>query len=211
MYDLDMFETDASMVELLHSQGRKAVCYISVGSWEDWRPDKDQFASSVLGSKYEGWPGERWLDIRQLDALAPIIQTRFDECKAKGFDGIEPDNIDGYLNDTGFPLTYQDQLTYNIWLSEEAHRRGLSIGLKNDPEQALDLLPYFDWALTESCFSEGWCEQLAPFVADGKAVFSVEYTDTGITLDEFCPLANAMNFNAILKNRELDSYREICP
>ena len=105
MYDLDMFETDTSMVESLHSQGRMAVCYISVGSWEDWRPDKDQFASSVLGSKYEGWPGERWLDIRQLNALAPIIQTRFDECKAKGFDGIEPDNIDGYLNDTGFPLT----------------------------------------------------------------------------------------------------------
>lgn len=31
-----------------------------------------------------------------------------------GFDGLEPDNIDGFLNDTGFPLPYDDQLEYNI-------------------------------------------------------------------------------------------------
>jgi hypothetical protein len=211
MYDLDLFETDAGVVEMLHKQGRRAVCYISVGSWEDWRPDRDQFPGSVIGSTYAGWPGERWLDIRQIDVLAPIMRARFDECKAKGFDGVEPDNIDGYTNDTGFPLTYQDQLAYNIWLAEEAHRRGLSIGLKNDPEQAVDLLPYFDWALTESCFAEGWCELVAPFVAEGKAVFAAEYTDTGMALDKLCPMADAMNFNAMLKHRELDSYREICP
>jgi predicted small lipoprotein YifL len=211
MYDLDLFETDAGMVETLHRQGRRAVCYISVGSWEDWRPDRDQFPESAIGNNYAGWPGEKWLDIRQIDVLAPIMRTRFDECKAKGFDGVEPDNIDGYTNDTGFPLTYQDQLAYNIWLAGEAHCRGLSIGLKNDPEQAIDLLPYFDWALTESCFAEGWCKLVAPFVAEGKAVFAAEYTDTGMTLDELCPMAEALNFNAMLKHRELDSYREICP
>jgi hypothetical protein len=211
MYDLDLFDTEAGLVEMLHSQDRRAICYISVGSWEDWRPDSSRFPESVLGNDYEGWPGERWLDIRNIDALAPILRARFDECQAKGFDGIEPDNIDSYQNDTGFPLTYEDQLTYNIWLAEEAHRRGLSIGLKNDPDQVLDLLPYFDWALTESCFAEGWCEMVAPFVEEGKAVFAAEYTDTGITLEEICPLAEALDINAVLKNRELDSHRETCP
>jgi hypothetical protein len=210
MYDIDLFDNDASVVAQLHALGRKVVCYISVGSWENWRPDANQFPPEVLGNWYAGWPGERWLDIRRIDLLGPIMQARFDQCQAKGFDAIEPDNIDGYTNDTGFPLTYQDQLTYNLWLAAEAHARGLSIGLKNDADQVADLLPYFDWALTEDCFDQGWCEQVTPFVAAGKAVFAAEYTDTGMTLAQFCPQANAMNFNGILKHRDLDAYREAC-
>ncbi len=211
MYDIELFDNDASVVAALHAAGRKVVCYINAGAWEDWRPDKDQFPAPVIGKDYGGWEGEKWLDIRQIDILAPIMRARFDQCKAKGFDGIEPDNIDGYTNDTGFPLTYADQLNYNLWLANEAHARGLSIGLKNDPDQAADLLPYFDWALTEDCFDQGWCEQMSPFVAAGKPVFAAEYTDTGITLDQFCPEAKALNFNAILKNRDLDAYQEACP
>jgi hypothetical protein len=67
-----------------------------------------------------------------MDLLESIMEARLDMCKAEGFDGIEPDNVDGFLNDTGFPLTYEDQLRYNIWLADKAHERGLSIGLKND-------------------------------------------------------------------------------
>ena len=214
MYDIEMFDNDASTVAGLHAQGRIVICYISVGSWEDWRPDVDQFPDSVLGNDYEGWPGERWLDIRQIDLLAPIMRARLDQCQAKGFDGVEPDNIDGYTNDTGFPLTYQDQLNYNIWLSNEAHARGLSIGLKNDGDQASDLFSSFDWAMTEDCFAEGWCEELAPFASAGKAVFAAEYTDQ-LTTDQFlnqvCPQAETTGFNAILKNRDLDAWRQGCP
>ncbi len=210
MYDIDLFDNDASVVASLHARGRKAVCYISAGSWEDWRSDANQFPASVIGNNYEGWPGEKWLDIRQINLLAPIMQARLDQCRDKGFDAVEPDNIDGYTNDTGFPLTYQDQLNYNIWLATEAHTRGLSIGLKNDPDQVENLLAYFDWALTEDCFAEGWCEQMQPFITAGKAVFAAEYTDMGMTLNGFCPQANAMNVNAILKRRDLDAYRETC-
>ena len=138
------------------------------------------------------------------------MRARLDLCKAKGFDGIEPDNIDGYDNDTGFPITYEDQLAYNVWLADEAHARGLSIGLKNDPDQALELLPYFDWALTEDCFAQGWCQDLRPFIGAGKAVFAAEYTDTGMTVDAFCAQANDMDIDAILKHRDLDAYREAC-
>jgi hypothetical protein len=214
MYDIDMFDNDASTVAALHAQGRKVVCYISVGSWEDWRPDADQFPVSVLGNDYDGWPGEKWLDIRQIDLLAPIMRARFDQCEAKDFDGIEPDNIDGYTNNTGFPLTYQDQIDYNIWLANEAHAHGLSIGLKNDDEQVTDLLPYFDWAMTEDCFADDWCSEMTPFVAAGKAVFAAEYTDV-MTVRDFlntvCPQAQAMQFGAILKDRDLGSWRQACP
>jgi hypothetical protein len=214
MYDIDMFDNDASTVAALRAQGRTVVCYISVGSWEDWRPDAADFPSSVLGNDYQGWPGEKWLDVRQIDLLAPIMRARFDQCQAKGFDGIEPDNVDGYTNDTGFPLSYQDQLDYNIWLANEAHARGLSIGLKNDDEQASDLLLYFDWAMTEDCFADDWCSEMMPFTSSGKAVLAAEYTDMMTEskfLDTVCPQAQVLQFSVILKNRDLDAWRQACP
>lgn len=214
IYDLDLFETEASLISSLHAQGRNVICYISVGSWEDWRPDAADFPSEVIGNDYEGWPGENWLDIRQIDNLAPIIRARLDLCAAKGFDGIEPDNIDLHWADTGFDINYEDQLNYNIWLSEEAHARGLSIGLKNDDDQVNDLLSYFDWALTEDCFDGDWCEEMLPFIEAGKPVFAAEYTDM-IDYEEFrrevCSQAKELGFYTFLKNRDLDEYRETCP
>jgi hypothetical protein len=211
MYDIDLFENNASVIAKLHTQGRKVVCYVSVGSWEDWRPDAGQFPASVIGKDYEGWPGENWLDIRQIELLAPVMRARLDLCRDKGFDGIEPDNIDGYTNDTGFPLTYEDQIRYNLWLADEAHARGLSIGLKNDPDQVADLLHHFDWALTEDCFAEAWCQEMAPFIEMGKPVLAAEYTDTGVTIGELCQEAERMDFSFLLKERELGSWQQHCP
>lgn len=210
VYDVDLFDTSSATVSQLQSQGRRVVCYINVGAWEDWRADANAFPSSVLGNDYEGWPGEKWLDIRQIELLAPIMRARMDECKSKGFDGIEPDNINGYQNPTGFSLTANDQLAYNRWLANEAHSRGLSIGLKNDSEQVGELLAYYDWALTEDCFDQGWCGELSPFIAAGKPVFAIEYTDTGAQTSQFCPQARQLGINAMLKHRELDAYRVGC-
>ena len=114
-------------------------------------------------------------------------------------------------NDTGFPLTYEDQIRYNLWLADEAHARGLSIGLKNDPGQVADLLPYFDWALTEDCFVEAWCEEMLPFIQMGKPVLAAEYTDTGVTIRELCQEAERLNVSLILKDRELGAWQQHCP
>lgn len=214
VYDIDLFESDAKTVEDLHTAGSRVLCYLNAGSWEEWRPDADDFPSAVRGQPYQGWPGEYWLDIRQLEVLGPIMEARLDLCWDKGFDGVEPDNIDGYQNETGFPLTYQDQLTYNLWLADQAHQRGLAIGLKNDVPQAADLAAVFDFALTEDCFAEGWCGDLAPFLEAGKAVFAAEYTDR-MTVRRFqnqvCPQAADLGISAILKRRSLDSWLELCP
>ena len=211
VYDIDLFDNDEAAVAALHDEGRRVICYISAGSWEDWRPDSGQFPTDLLGNDYEGWPGERWLDIRQIDRLAPLLRNRLDQCSNKGFDAVEPDNIDGYTNDTGFSLTAEDQLRFNRWLADEAHARGLSIGLKNDPDQAALLEPYFDWALMEDCFAEGWCTQMLPFIDASKTVFAAEYRDTGVSLSEICPEADRLRFSAILKNRDLDAERAACP
>jgi hypothetical protein len=211
VYDVDMFETPIETVRTLHTQGRKVICYISVGSWEDWRPDAASFPAIVLGNNYPGWPGERFLDIRRIDLLGPIMRARLDLCKTKGFDAIEPDNMDTFEANTGFPLTYADQLAYNLWLANEAHARGLSIGLKNDPEQVADLLPHFEWALTEDCYYYNWCAEMFPFISAGKPVFAAEYTDMGMTLNMFCPSFDAWGFSGILKQRDLTAWLQVCP
>ena len=208
MYDVDLFDTDPLVVPTLHGQGRKAVCYISAGSWENWRPDAAKFPAAVKGKNLDGWAGEKWLDIRNLAVLGPILEARMDLCKAKGFDGIEPDNVDGYANRTGFPLTYADQIRFNTFLAAAAHARGLSVGLKNDLDQVKDLQPLFDWALNEECFRYKECAALRPFVNAGKAVFHVEYKAAPET---FCPSTTTRGFSSLKKRLNLDGYRVACP
>ncbi len=207
VWDIDMFENDAGVVDELHARGSRVICYISVGTWEEPRPDADRFPDEVLGEPLEDHPDERWLDIRRLDLLGPIMEARLDECRDKGFDGVEFDNVDGYDNDSGFPLTYEDQLAYNRFLANEAHKRGLSAALKNDLEQIPDLLDFFDFAINEECFQYHECDALLPFIEAGKAVFAVEYE---LAPDEFCDQANAMRFSAMRKDPVLDAYREVC-
>jgi hypothetical protein len=161
----------------------------------------------VLGDAVSGWPDERWLDIRRLDVLGPIMEKRLDLCRAKGFDGVEPDNVDGYSNGTGFPLSAADQLAYNRFLVSAAHARGLSIGLKNDLDQVAELQPIYDWALNEECFANSECQLLQPFVQAGKAVFNVEY---GLDPASFCPQARAMGFMSMRKELALDAARTPC-
>jgi len=206
MYDVDLFDTSASTVASLHARGRKAVCYMSAGSWENWRPDAGRFPASVLGNS-NGWAGEKWLDIRRLDLLGPIMEARLDLCRSKGFDGVEPDNVDGYTNRTGFPLTGADQLRYNTFFANAAHARGLSVGLKNDLDQVRELVSVFDWAMNEECFSYDECGLLTPFIDAGKAVFHVEY---GKATSTFCPQARTMRFSSMKKRLDLDAWRETC-
>jgi len=211
VFDIDLFDASADIVASLHLKNRKVVCYLSAGTFEDWRDDKGKYPSSVIGKKDVGWAGENWLDIRAIDLLAPILRARLDLCSAKGFDGVDPDNLDGFQNATGFPLTAVDQLRFNRWLAAEAHQRGLAIGLKNDPDQADTLAADFDWALTEECFDQGWCEKEAFFLQAKKLVVDVEYTDQKILPAAFCPLAKKLGITTIYKHRNLDSWLKTCP
>ena len=207
VFNLDLIDTDPAIIDQLKRRNIHVICYFSAGSREDWRPDADQFHEEVLGGAMAGWVGERWLDIRRIDLLKPIMGNRLDLAVQKGCDGVDPDNIDGYQNDTGFSLTPTDQIAYNIFLSTQAHQRGLSIGLKNDLEQARELLPFFDWVLSEECFFFDECYLLTPFLLSGKPVFVIEYQ---LTPEEFCFKARELKVNALRKNRELDAFRFSC-
>ncbi len=210
IYDLDLFDTPAETIADLHDRGVSVICYVNVGAWEDWRPDATDFPAEVIGNEYEGWPGERWLDVSNIAALAPMMEARLDLCKEKGFHGVDPDNLDGYYQDTGFEISAEEQLTYLRWLSDAAYQRGLAIGLKNVPELVADLEPLYDWALTESCFAQGWCAEMSIFIENGKPVFAIEYVEEGMATPDFCEQAAELGFSAILKNRNLDAWVKFC-
>ena len=207
LFDIDLFDNAASVVGALHSRGRHVACYLDAGTLEPGRPDSGDFPASVVGKELPDWPGEHWLDVRRLDVLGPLLERRLDLCRQKGFDAVEPDNVDAYANDSGFPLAANDQLRFNRFLAAAAHARGLSVGLKNDLNQAAALEPDFDWALNEQCFQYHECDRLQPFVRAGKAVFVAEYE---LVTASFCPAARSAGLMAMRKRVSLDAWSETC-
>lgn len=215
VYDIDLFETSQATIDTLHAQGRRVVCYFSAGSSEDWRSDFSRFLPADMGEPLDDWPGERWLDVRS-DNVKAIMRSRLDLARSKGCDGVEPDNVDGYTNGSGFDLSAEDQLAYNRFLAQEAHARGLAIGLKNDLDQVDALTADFDFAVNEQCFENEECSAYENFTAAGKAVFSAEYAsvyrdNTDGARDKMCAAARAANLRTLVLPLSLDdSFRYSC-
>ncbi len=181
--DVDLFDTSATDIALLKSQGHQVICYFSAGTWESWRPDADQFPKEVLRHKMESWAGEWWLDIFNSTHLAIIerlMAKRIQLGIAKGCQAFEPDNVDCYSNadcllTESHATGSQKQLEYNTWLANTCHNNGGLIGLKNDVGQASDLVDMYDFAVNEQCQQYQECTSLLPFIHQNKAVFQVEY------------------------------------
>lgn len=201
VFDIDGFDTSAATVARLKSKGKYPICYIST-SFENWRPDARSFPASVLGNNLDGWPGERWIDIRQIKALAPIFVARVDMCKAKGFQAVEFDNVDAHTQNTGFRLTAADQLMFSRGLAAVAHSRGLAAGLKNNAEQAAELQPYYDFAIVEECVTWNECGAYSSFTRAGKPVFVVEYERSA---SQTCRVTDPLGYAAIVKTYDLTS------
>ena len=205
MYDIDLFTSSTALIASLKAKGYKVICYFSAGTYEDNRPDSASFPSAAIGKKMEVWD-EYWLDITN-KTIWNIMAKRLDLTKSKGCDGVEPDNVDGYDNKTGFSLSGNDQLAFNKYLADEAHKRSLSVGLKNDLGQISALVSHFDWALNEECLSYNECGKMTLFITANKAVFHVEY-DT--TANEICSKMKQYKFDSQAKNWDLDAWYDPC-
>ena len=214
VYDIDLFESPADTIQALHDAGRHVVCYFSAGSYEEWRPDADDFTSTDLGDALDGWQGESWLDIRSTN-VRNIMTARLDLAAQKGCDAVEPDNVDGYSNPTGLSLTADDQLDYNRFLAQQAHQRNLAVALKNDADQAAALVDDFDFTVNEECHVYDECDALKVFIEDGKPVFNAEYdsryVDNASNRQSLCADARANGFSTLVLPLELDdSFRYSC-
>jgi hypothetical protein len=179
-YDIDGWNNSASEVATLHAKGLKVVCYMDVGTYEPGRPDTGDFPASLKGSAVQGWPGELWLDVRpsgpNYPALQSIMLARFKVCQSKGFDAVEPDNMDSYQNSPGFSTSASDQLAFNEWVAQTVHGLGLAVFQKNDLDQIPTLVTYFDGILDEQCNEYSECSSLAPYTKANKPAWDAEYS-----------------------------------
>lgn len=216
VFDIDLYASDgktpdAAGVAAIHAAGRHAICYVDAGTYENFRPDAadytafDTSCGGCLLGKSNGWPGEQWLNVNddkgQRTFILGELGKRLDECVSAKFDGVEFDNVDGYANDTGFTISAQTQETFDVAIANLAHQKGLSVALKNDVAQVSDLAPYFDYAVNEQCAEFAECDQYAPFLNQGKAVFNVEYNVQPAT---FCAPAIAAKMSSIGKQLALN-------
>ncbi len=220
VYDLDLFDVEASLIKQLHSKGIKVICYFSAGSYEKWRPDAKNFPKDVLGKRLENWAGEKWLDIRS-EAVRSIMLERLDLAKEKGCDGVEPDNMDAFEdeyegeNKSGFNLSPMEQIDFNKFIAKAAHLRGLAVGLKNDLSQIAELVEHFDFAINEQCFEYKECEALSLFIKKGKAVLNAEYKKKYVrdasARQELCRKSKNLKFSTLILPEDLnDKFRYGC-
>ncbi len=214
LYDIDLFDSSAELINTLKTSGKRVICYFSAGTYENFREDKDQFDAEVRGNVLDDWPDEQWVDIRSHN-VAEIMRERLNMAVQKGCDGVEPDNMTAYSNDTGFDLTARDQLAFNKFIANEAHKRGLSVGLKNDLEQIPELVDYYDFGVNEQCHQYDECETLEPFIQAGKPVLNAEYLQQYVDdVDErqtLCDMANNAQLSTLILPLDLDdSFRFSC-
>jgi hypothetical protein len=215
IYDIDLFDSSTTLIKSLQNDGKKVICYFSAGSYENYRDDKDSFPASALGNTMDGWANEQWLDISNKE-LASVMRARLDLAVQKGCDGVEPDNMDGYMNNTGFSLSYNDQLAYNKFIANEAHKRGLSVGLKNDLDQIIELEEYYDFSVNEQCHEYNECDKMQPFINANKPVFNAEYLQAYVDnnnneRDNMCLDTIALKFKTLILPLDLnDSFRYSC-
>jgi hypothetical protein len=215
MFDIDLFDTPTSTIRLLKRKHIAVVCYVETGAIENYRPDYGAFVrAGVVAAQMPGYSNENYVNINNPRTYSLMV-SRLRLAKAKGCQGIEPDIDDTYFEDpnnsgdnsvtstfAGFPLTWHQQLAYDRRIASAAHDLGLTIALKNAPDQAFvhGMLPYIGFAIVEQCFEYSECSPFTQLIRAHKAVFEVEYN---VAPSQFCGAANRLNFDALYKGVDL--------
>lgn len=210
VYDIDLFDNNASVISTLQSMNRKVICYFSAGSYENFRPDSSEFLPSDYGNAMDGWPGEWWSNVTS-PHLREIMVQRLNLAAEKGCDGVDPDNIDGYENDNGLGLTEDDAVDFVTFLADAAHSRNMSIGLKNGGAIVDRVINLMQWELNEQCIQYDECDTYRPFIDAGKPVFHIEYPNDApkVTSSQqlsICNDSSADGFSTVIKKMILDDW-----
>ncbi|MEZ4608187.1 MAG: hypothetical protein R2865_15695 [Deinococcales bacterium] len=88
------------------------------------RPDSDRFPEYIKGTALVDFPRERWLDIRQLNVIMPIIWSRLDLAKQRAVTLL---SLIMWMPISTIRLSLQQlpdqQLNYNKLIAQEARMR----------------------------------------------------------------------------------------
>ena len=170
---------------------RYNICYVNAFQTQ---PDEASFwtsgHSTLLVKRANGttltdpdWPGEFILDTStaaKRSSIATIVNGWIDGCKARGFQAIEPDNLDSWTRS----LTKLSK-TNNVALAKMLATHAHSIGL----------------AIAEEC--QVYAECGSYIRAFGNRVIEIEYTDTARSAFTKSCSARGKNISVILRDRNV--------
>jgi Glycoside-hydrolase family GH114 len=176
--------------------GKYNICYINAfqaqpdaTAW--WKANHDDLLLKTAAGKYvvdSGW-NENVLDTTtaaKRTALAAIVNGWIDDCKAKGYQAIEPDNLDSWDRSKNL-ITKANNIAFATLLAQHAHSIGLAIAQKNASEIANEGKTQvgFDFAIAEECqrytgeFGAKECDDYMHYY--GNNLIEIEYNDNGGT------------------------------
>ncbi|BEL06208.1 endo alpha-1,4 polygalactosaminidase [Actinoplanes sichuanensis] len=174
--------------EAAPAAGLYNICYLNAFQaqpgaeswWQTNHPDlllRDSNGDLVID---EDW-NEPMLDFStaaKRTALTGIVGAWMDRCAAKGFQAVEPDNLDSYTRSEGL-LTQSQAIAYATSLATRAHSRGLAVGQKNtaDLSSANAKKIGFDFAVAEECADYDECDAYTSSYGDNVIV--IEYSRSG--------------------------------
>ena len=166
--------------------GRYNVCYVNAFQTQSdevagWKSNRNNLLLKRNGSYVvdSAW-NEILLDTStaaKRAKLASIVGGWFAGCRARGYQAVEPDNLDSWTRSKG-RLSKADNMAYASLLISRAHAAGLAIAQKNTTELGRSGKAMgFDFAIAEECQVYSECGQYTgPY---GKRVYEIEYTDNG--------------------------------
>ncbi|TFI45982.1 hypothetical protein E4P29_00585 [Rhodococcus sp. 1R11] len=176
---LDTVVRDSTAAPL---SGASSICYVNglqTQPGAEWNQDlllRDVDGEPVIDPD---WPDEFVLDPSTADKraeIAGVIGPIIDACAARGFSGVEIDNLDSW---TRFPDSIDEAsvLALARLYADRAHASGIEIAQKNAPDGAGRIKEDvgFDFAVAEECLAFDECRSYT--AAYGSRVYDIEYTD----------------------------------
>lgn len=233
-------------VQRLKAQGKYLVCYINVGSWDPGKVDVQNWMKldnnkkpipgvgiypyyrnkvgnragnqPIWGKRYgaAAFNEEFWWNIFH-PAVKDIIDRRIDNCASKGFDALEPDNIDGHVYEddagrrvdpSGFGWSEEQIVEFNRQLANRVHARGMKIFQKNAADLVPSLVNVYDGAIAEGCLANDECAEFQSYIQQSKPVYAIEYTDEmgeGEFAQKACQ-SDSLPYSYVLKDRLVEPY-----
>jgi hypothetical protein len=164
--------------------GAYDICYVNAFQAQPDAEDSwgDLLLRNASGAVVydEDW-GEALLDLRTDDKrqrVAAKVNAWADQCAAKGYQAVEPDNYDSFTRSQDL-LSAADAQAYIRLLSSHAHEKGLAIAQKNTSELSGQRVQNgLDFAVAEECGEQKNCGEFTS--AFGDHVIVIEYTDEGL-------------------------------
>jgi Glycoside-hydrolase family GH114 len=143
-----------------------------------WKKNHNNLLLKKKGGSYvvDGYWGEVLLDMstpKKRRGIARIVNHWIDGCASKGFDAVEPDNLDSWTR-SGHRLTKANAFAFAHLIINHTHDQGLAIAQKNAAGQTgLGKKQGFDFAVAEECGRYNECGAYRK--AYGNLVYVIEY------------------------------------